>query len=86
MHHHRQAISSSSTAADDHRAPTDRISDNPPTLTIDLFCALYHVSRAKLYKLWAANDGPKKYKIGKRTYIRTSAAEEWIASLERESA
>jgi excisionase family DNA binding protein len=55
-------------------------------LTIREFCAACGISRATLYRAVKAGTGPRITKIGGRTLIRVSSAEEWAERQELESA
>lgn len=50
--------------------------------TIDLFCEAFHISRTHFYRLKNEGRGPKLFKLGKRTLIRKTSADQWAASLE----
>jgi predicted DNA-binding transcriptional regulator AlpA len=50
------------------------------------FCALHHISRAHWYKINAAGQGPKTFKIGCSVRISETANNEWQARLEAEAA
>jgi hypothetical protein len=53
--------------------------------SIDEFCKLHSISRALLYKEWAAGRGPRAMKVGARTLISAEAAEAWRRSTEAEA-
>jgi hypothetical protein len=53
-------------------APADRQS-----YSIEEICCLYHISRARLYQLWAVGKGPTSFKSGTRTLIAREDAEAW---------
>jgi hypothetical protein len=55
-----------------------------PVYTIDEFCRAHRISRAKLYQLWDAGDGPRVMRVGIKVLITTEAAAEWRASREGE--
>jgi predicted DNA-binding transcriptional regulator AlpA len=50
--------------------------------SIDQFCASHNISRALLYKLLKAGNGPRVMKIGTRTTISAEAAAEWRHQME----
>jgi predicted DNA-binding transcriptional regulator AlpA len=52
------------------------------SLSINEFCALHGISPSLYFKISAAGEGPKTFKIGRRTLITESAAAEWVASRE----
>ena len=49
-------------------------------ITVNEFCLLYKLSRAKLYALWADKRGPKYKQVGAKRLISISAAEAWLES------
>lgn len=51
-------------------------------LTIDEFCFRNKVCRATLYNLWGRGEGPRRYKVGSRTYISIEAERDWQRQLE----
>jgi predicted DNA-binding transcriptional regulator AlpA len=53
-----------------------------PIYSIREFCCQHGISRALLYKLLQAGNGPKIIKVGRRTLITNEAAEEWRRSRE----
>lgn len=53
---------------------------------VDPFCKRHNISRALLYKLWAEGKGPRRIKIGSRTFISAEAAADWRRSLEADAA
>ena len=54
------------------------------TTTYDVrrFCDANNVSRTHLYRLWAAGQGPKFFKLGRHIRITIEAAAEWRAMME----
>lgn len=58
---------------------------DPPTYTVDAFCEAHHISRAYLYQLWNEGLGPRRTKLGRRTFISGEAASEWRRRLEEQT-
>jgi hypothetical protein len=52
--------------------------------SIDHFCAIHDISRASLYSLWAAGNGPAFFRVGAKRLISKEAAARWRQ--EREAA
>jgi len=55
------------------------------TYNIPQFCAAYNISRSKLYEMIKNGTGPKIMKVGRRTLISATAAEDWCNQLEKNS-
>jgi excisionase family DNA binding protein len=68
------------------RAPRHELTTERLFLSVREFCAACGISRATLYRLAAASRAPKFSKVGGRTLIRRSTAEEWAERQEQESA
>lgn len=49
------------------------------SFSVSEFCALNCISRAFLYQLWAAGNGPERMRVGRRTLISAEAAAAWRA-------
>lgn len=47
------------------------------TYTVSEFCSTHRLSRAKLYQLWDAGQGPQRMQIGTKVLISIEAAEKW---------
>ena len=64
------------------RQPRPRV--DVPTTTYDVrrFCDANNVSRTHLYRLWAAGQGPKFFKLGRHIRNTVEAAAEWRAMME----
>jgi hypothetical protein len=45
--------------------------------TVDEFCRAVGICRGTLYNPWKRGDGPKKMKVGGRTFISLHAADEY---------
>jgi len=58
--------------------------DEPVTYNVPEFCNAHKISRSTLYGLWAANLGPKFFKVGSAVRISRESAAAWRA--EREAA
>jgi hypothetical protein len=54
--------------------------------TVDEFCDDNRISRATFYELLKNGNGPRTFKVGRRTLISADAAAEWRARLESETA
>jgi hypothetical protein len=65
------------------RNPSTFVTD--PSLTINQFCAAENISRATLYKLWAADKGPGYHCVGAHRRISAEARREWRQRLEAEA-
>lgn len=50
--------------------------------SLEEFCTAHGFSRAMLYKLLAAGNGPRVMKVGKRSLITAEAAAEWRRKME----
>jgi hypothetical protein len=57
-----------------------------PTYTVNNFCMVEDISKAKLYEFWKAGKGPRFYKVGKSRRITYAARIEWHRQLEAEAA
>jgi predicted DNA-binding transcriptional regulator AlpA len=55
-------------------------------LTIPQFCARYRLSRATLYGLWQAGEGPKFFKVGTSVRITGNSARAWLRQREQRAA
>jgi predicted DNA-binding transcriptional regulator AlpA len=51
-------------------------------MTVDEFCEAFRISKPFFYKLRNQGLGPREMKLGARTIISMSAANEWIAARE----
>lgn len=51
--------------------------------TVAEVCKIARICRALLYKEWKAGRGPKRTKIGRRTFTTADALEEWLRSCEQ---
>lgn len=56
------------------------------TFTIPQFCGAHNISRAHLYDLIKAGNGPRVMKVGRRTLISAEAAADWRKQMEVGSA
>lgn len=54
--------------------------------SIAQFLQEFPVGRTKLYEAFAKGTGPRSFRFGKRRMISVAAAEEWIRSLEAQTA
>lgn len=54
--------------------------------TVAAFCQRHGISRAKFYQLLSTGEGPRIFKIGRRTLISTEAALAWRQSMEERTA
>jgi len=50
--------------------------------SVSQFCEAHNISRATFYLLLKNGEGPKIFKVGKRTLISREAAAEWRKHLE----
>lgn len=50
-------------------------------LTVNEFCAVYTISRSKLYRLIQAGHGPRVTKVGDATRIHIEDASDWLDQL-----
>lgn len=60
--------------------------ETPPHIEaydVRTFCRAFSISRALLYQLWKAGQGPAHFKIGRRTLITRRAALAWLEDQER---
>jgi len=55
---------------------------DPPVYNVRAFCEAHDISRGYLYKLWRDGQGPRRMKVGRRTYISGDAAAEWRSRME----
>ena len=53
--------------------------------SIEQFCTDHSISRPLLYKLWAAGNGPRQMRVGRKVLISAEAAAEWRRACEQES-
>jgi hypothetical protein len=53
--------------------------------TINEFCKAERLSRATLYRLWAAGQGPRWFHVGAAKRISHEARTEWRRRLEAEA-
>lgn len=56
---------------------------DPPTYTVNSFCRAHNLSRACLYNLWGEGKGPRRMKVGRRTFISGEAAADWRRRMEQ---
>ena len=56
--------------------------DQRPVLPIEAVLALLCLPASTLYGLWQRGLGPRRFKIGKRTYVTPRALHEWIERVE----
>jgi hypothetical protein len=56
-----------------------------PLFDVPEFCEAHRICRATLYGLWREGLGPARVKIGRRTLIPRTAANEWLDKLAREA-
>ena len=61
----------------DAREPVETLA-----FTIDEFARAFRVSRATLYNLWRAGNGPQRMRVRGRVLISRAAAERWRAEVE----
>ena len=54
-------------------------------MTIAEFCASFNISKALLYKLIKIGQGPRLFKVGRRTLISLEAATDWQRKLEQKT-
>jgi predicted DNA-binding transcriptional regulator AlpA len=59
---------------------------DPPTYTVPSFCEAHGISRGFLYQLWSEGRGPRRTKLGRRTFVTREAAAIWRARMEEETA
>ena len=57
------------------------LSDQRAAYAVAEFCDSHGISKALLYKMWAAGKGPALIKVGRRTLISAAAAAEWRARM-----
>jgi hypothetical protein len=50
--------------------------------SVGAFCTAFAISRAQLYRLWQAGQGPAYYSIGRRRLIAAESATAWQRSLQ----
>jgi predicted DNA-binding transcriptional regulator AlpA len=50
----------------------------PELLHVDQFCSRFGLSKSLVYRAWAGRVGPPRLKVGRRVFIPTSEAEEWV--------
>jgi hypothetical protein len=67
-------------------AQSRRDRDRNGSFTVSEWCAFRRVSRAMLYKLWAANKGPQSHRVGVKRLISAEADARWVADSEAEAA
>jgi hypothetical protein len=58
--------------------------NQPAAYSVDAFCEAHHISRNKLYQLWAAGIGPVSFRAGTKRLISHESAARWRQ--EREAA
>ena len=56
------------------------------TYQVEDFCKTFHISRAKLYQLWAEGTGPQTFRVGRKILISVRAAQAWVESAEARQA
>ena len=59
--------------------------DDLLAFSIDQFCKLHGISRAKFYVMRDEGDGPTLMYVGTRVLISCEAAEQWRRRMERKS-
>ncbi|HEY2527132.1 MAG TPA: transcriptional regulator [Xanthobacteraceae bacterium] len=59
------------------KADVAAMAADPPVYSVDDFCLKHVISRAQLYRLWAAGGGPRRMSVGRRTLITREAAADW---------
>jgi hypothetical protein len=70
----------------DHRGDSgERRSLDPPTYSVSAFCEAHGISRGFLYQLWTEGRGPRRTKLGRRTFITGEAAATWRARMEADT-
>lgn len=65
--------------------PQSNSVQDPPTYTVPAFCEAHGISRGFLYQLWSEGRGPRRTKLGRRTFITGEAAALWRARMENET-
>lgn len=53
---------------------------------IEQFCKAHGLSRSSFYVMHKAGDGPRVFKVGRRTLISREAATDWRREMERKTA
>lgn len=54
----------------------------PMAYSVDKFCDLHGISRARLHRLWKKGIGPRTMQVDGLTLISREAAAEWRAQME----
>lgn len=52
------------------------------TFSVDQFCKIHNISRAKFYQMLKEGTAPRIMKVGKRTLISNEAAQKWRSDIE----
>ncbi len=50
--------------------------------TVKEFCTVHSISRGTFYQLLKAGNGPKFFKVGRKTLVSVAAAERWLKQME----
>jgi len=64
------------------RQPRARVDVETTTYDVRRFCDSNNVSRTQLYRLWAAGQGPKFFKLERHIRITAEASAEWRAAMQ----
>jgi predicted DNA-binding transcriptional regulator AlpA len=64
----------------------DEVTFDQKAYSVEQFCRQHDISRAFFYLMLARNTGPRTMKVGRRTLISESAAQEWREGLEQAQA